>query len=83
MVGEPLRLHKAMQPETFPARSVTTDRGRGFAQTQARFGLGHFVEQAFEVTCRHGTFARLLTMVGIMLGGSLWSSWAVSSLVIG
>src|SRR5687767_11679742 len=61
-VEDPLCLQKPMQPEAFAARFVTTDHRRGVAQTKARFSLGHFVEQAFSVTCRHSAFAWFVTM---------------------
>jgi hypothetical protein len=61
-VGEALGLQKTMQPEAFAARLVAADHRRGGAQTKARFGMSHCVEQAFEITCRHGAFAWLWPM---------------------
>src|SRR4029450_1172286 len=34
-VGDPVRLHKAMQPETFPARFIATHHGGGFREPKA------------------------------------------------
>ena len=62
MMGDPLGLQKTMQPKALPSGFVTTDHRRGGPQTQARFGMGHFVEQMLCVTCGHGAFAWWLTM---------------------
>jgi hypothetical protein len=62
-VGEALGLQNTMQSEAFVACFVTADHRRGGAQTKARCGMSHCVEQAFEVTCRHGAFAWLYPMI--------------------
>ena len=60
MVGDPLRLQKAMQPEAFTTRFIATDHRRGFRQTKAAFGLGDFLEHArlmrAAITCAHAVF---------------------------
>ena len=62
MVGDPLRLQKAMQPEAFTPRFIATHHRCAFGETKAFFGLRHFLEQARLVTrCdnpAHGAFDR-------------------------
>ena len=62
MVGEPLGLQKAMQPEAFTPRFIATHHRRRFGQTKASFGLGHFLEQALLMPCCDGALAGLLAM---------------------
>jgi hypothetical protein len=61
-VGDPVRLHKAMQPEAFTARCIAAHHWGGCRETTASFGLGHLVEQARLVTRGDTPFARLLTI---------------------
>ena len=46
MVGDPVCLQQAMQPEAYTTSFITTDHQRGLRQTKALFGLGDFLEQA-------------------------------------
>src|SRR5262249_16825933 len=62
LVGDPLRLQKAMQPEAFTTRFITTHHRCGFRQTKASFGLGDFLEHARLMTRCDSALTRLLTM---------------------
>src|SRR5215510_6172450 len=53
---------KAMQPEAFTTRFLTTHHRCGFRQTKASFGLGDFLEQARLMTCCDSALTRRLTM---------------------
>ena len=43
VVGDPLRLQKAMQPEAFTTRFIATHHRRGFRQTKASFWPGRLL----------------------------------------
>src|SRR5215470_13802439 len=62
LVGEPLRLQKAMQPEAFTTRFITTHHWCGFRQAKASFGLGDVLEHARLMTRCDSALTRLLTM---------------------
>src|SRR5262249_12270982 len=50
MVGEALRLPRAMQPAAFTPRFLATHHRRVCGETKAFFGLRHFLAQARLVT---------------------------------
>jgi hypothetical protein len=62
VVGDPLRLQKTVQPETFPARFIATHHRRGVGEAKALFGLRDFLEQVRLVARVHTPLTWLLTM---------------------
>jgi hypothetical protein len=62
MVGDPLRMEKARQPETCTPGFIATHHWRGCGQTKAAFGGGHCLEQARLGRRYDITLAGLLTM---------------------
>ena len=61
MVGDPLGLEKAVQPEAFTTGFITTHHRCAFGQTKAFFGLGHFLEHARLIARRDTPLTWLLT----------------------
>jgi hypothetical protein len=62
MLGDPLGLQKAVEPEAFTTGFRTTHHRRGFRQTKASFGLVDFLEHARLVARGDAPFAWFLTM---------------------
>jgi hypothetical protein len=60
LLGEPLGLSKAMQPEAFATGVITTDHGRSFRQSKAPVSLGEVWEQARLVTRCDRALTRLV-----------------------
>ena len=62
MVGEALRLQKAMPPAAFTTRFIATHHRCGFGETTAFFGRRHFLEHARLVTRCDTPLTWLLTV---------------------